>query len=166
MKTIIIAAAAALLATGGAFAQTPKTDLGTGPALEGPPATLLPERVGGAVVYVRDLEAQRQWYETMLGFKVVNTYSRNGQVFEYIMNTGDQMGGFMGIARNDARPNGYNTNARVVLPVPDPRALASFFASKGVFVREAVPGSAYLILDPEGNQVELYRLSTPRPAGG
>jgi hypothetical protein len=52
------------------------------------------------------------------------------------------------------------------VPVPDPRALANHFSGQGVYVREAVPGSAYFVLDPEGNQVEFYRLSTPAPAAG
>lgn len=170
MKALLLAAA---LSAGAAVtvaqaqppaaAQAPRREMAA-PGLTAPPAHLLPERVGGAVVYVRDLEAQRRWYETMLGFRVVNTYSRNGQVFEYILQTGKAPGGaFMGLMVSPQRAPGFNTNSRVVLPVPDPKGLADHFAKQGVYVREAVAGSAYFILDPEGNQVELYRLTTPRP---
>lgn len=153
-----------------ATAQTPAkppapTNLATPSKTVGPPKELLPEQVGGAVVYVRDLDAQKAWYETMLGFRVVNAYARDGKVFEYIMTTGNKPNApFMGLMYSAARPNGNNTNSRVVLPVPNPKALADFFSKQGAYVREAVPGSAYLILDPEGNQVELYKLSTPAPA--
>lgn len=165
MKALVIAAACLTLPVA-AIAQDdpPIRDLGRGGSLEGPPAELLPDRIGGAVVYVHDLEMMRNWYETMLGFRAVNSYARDGLIFEYIMQAGDGGGAFMGLMRSSARPAGSNTNSRVVLPVPDPRALANFFSTKGVYVREAVPGSAYFILDPEGNQVELYRLSVPSPA--
>lgn len=165
MKTILLAAGlAAVVATAAVAQQAPAVrDLAVPPALKSPPASLLPTSIGGAVVYVRDLEAQRKWYETMLGFKVQTTYSRGGKVFEHIMGTGNG-GAFMGLMQSDARPAGSNTNSRIVVPVPNPKALADYMATQGIYVREAVPGSAYFILDPEGNQVELYRLSAPAPA--
>lgn len=167
MKPITIAAGAALcaLAAASAFAQPPVNLRNLAPAAAPvpPPKALMPTAVGGAVVYVHDLEAMRRWYETMLGFTVRTTYARNNEVFEYILGIGNSPA-FMGIMKSTARPQGSNTNSRVVLPSPDPKALADHMARQGVYVREAVPGSAYFILDPEGNQVEVYRLSTPAPA--
>lgn len=158
----------AILTTSVALAQPPASppvrNMGSGaPKLNPPPANLMPTAVGGAVVYVHNLEAQRQWYETMLGFRVRTVYARDNVPFEYIMGIGDSPA-FMGLMVSSARPQGSNTNSRVVLPVPDPKGLAEHMSRQGVYVREAVPGSAYFILDPEGNQVELYRLSTPAPA--
>jgi len=82
--TAAVALAAALGLTAAAIAQTPARPPSTNlaaPKLVGPPKELLPEQVGGVVVYVRDLEAQKLWYETMLGFRAVNSYSRDGKVF-------------------------------------------------------------------------------------
>lgn len=165
MKTIALTAVLSLGLAGLALAQPPVNlrNLAPAPAPTPPPKALMPTAVGGAVVYVHDLEAMRRWYETMLGFTVRTTYARNNEVFEYILGIGDSPA-FMGLMKSTARPQGMNTNTRVVLPVPDPKALADHMAKQGVFVREAVPGSAYFILDPEGNQVEVYRLSTPAPA--
>lgn len=168
MKRFILACGAALAAGSVALAQPPAgapvRNMGSGPAkLNPPPANLLPTAVGGAVVYVHDLEAQRRWYEAMLGFKVRTVYARDNKPFEYIMGIGSSPA-FMGLMVSSARPQGSNTNSRVVLPVPDPKAIADHMAKQGVYVREAVAGSAYFILDPEGNQVELYRLSTPAAA--
>ena len=168
MKPVVIACAAglAVLTAATALAQTPAAppvrNMASAPKLVAPPANLLPTAVGGAVVYVHNLEAQKTWYETMLGFKARTVYARDNVPFEYIMGIGNSPA-FMGLMVSSARPQGMNTNTRVVLPVPDPKGLADHLAKQGVYVREAVAGSAYFVLDPEGNQVEIYRLSTPAP---
>jgi len=171
MRALTFGACAALIAVP-VLAQQPAgppprpaviRDLAPAAAPKAPPANLLPTAVGGAVVYVHNLEAMRQWYQTMLGFQVRTVYRRDGAIFEYILGIGDSPA-FMGLMQSSARPQGSNTNSRVVLPVPNPKALADHMATQGVYVREAVPGSAYFLLDPEGNQVEIYRLSTPAPA--
>jgi catechol-2,3-dioxygenase len=158
MKAIILSGFIALgLATAVSAQQMPQVNnLASLPTPKAPPANLLPTGIGGAVVYVRNLEAQRNWYQTMLGFKVRTPYARDGKVFEYIMVAGSGET-FMGIATNDLRPAGMNTNTRVVLQVPNPKGLADFMSSQGVYVREAIPNSAYMIFDPEGNQIELYK---------
>ena len=132
------------------------------PALAGPPAALAPRTVSGWGWNVMDLEAQRAWYEAKLGMKLVRTYDRDGKPFEYIM-------GFEGAAPETAilallaspqRKPGPSTAGRLILRVPDSKALADWLAAQGVPARLVAPG-AYFIADPEGNPIELY---TPPPA--
>lgn len=163
MKVMMIAAAA-LAVAGPALAQTPGPTPRnmTTPKLTPPPANLLPGRIGGSVIYVQNLEAMRDWYVTMFGFKVVSIYARDGKPFEYIMRAGDDPNSaYLGVMVSGSRPVGYNNNSRVGIPVPDPKALADHFAKQGVYVREASPGAAYFVIDPEGNQVEIFRLTAP-----
>ena len=49
-----------------------------------------------------------------------------------------------------------NTLSRLILHVPDARALAAHLAKQGIMTSEVVPGVAYFLSDPEGNPVELY----------
>ena len=71
MKTIAIGLAAAMLAGMGL----------AGPALAAPPANLAPANISGWGWNSLDLEAQKAWYETRLGMKVVRTYDRDGKPF-------------------------------------------------------------------------------------
>ncbi len=45
------------------------------------PAECLPVRIAGMALYVNNLEAQREWYEKMLGMKVHRMYERDGAIF-------------------------------------------------------------------------------------
>ena len=132
------------------------------PALAAPPANLAPRTVSGWGWNVMDLEAQKAWYEAKLGMKAVRTYDRDGKPFEYIM-------GFEGAAPETAilallaspqRKPGPSTAGRLILRVPDSKALTEWLAAQGVPARLVAPG-AYFIADPEGNPIELY---TPPPA--
>src|SRR5947207_1158598 len=55
------------------------------PAAAAPPANLAPKNVSGWGWNVMDLEAQKTWYETRLGMKMVRKLDREGKAFEYIM---------------------------------------------------------------------------------
>jgi len=146
MKTIVAALAVALLA---------------GAAQAAPPANLAPKAVSGFGWNVMDLDAMRAWYEAKLGMKVVNTYNRNGKPFEYIMNfEGASSGGILALLATPQRKPGPNTASRLILRVPDSKALAEHLAKEGVPSRLVAPG-AYFFNDPEGNPIEIY---TP-PAG-
>jgi catechol 2,3-dioxygenase-like lactoylglutathione lyase family enzyme len=143
MRTLAIGLAAALMLGGTAAAA--------------PPAAIAPTTVSGWGWNVIDLEAQRAWYEAKLGMKVLRTYNRDGKVFEYIM-------GFEGAAPGSAivallassgRKPGPSTAGRLILIVPDSKALADWLAGQGVPSRQVAPG-AYFFADPEGNPVEIY----------
>jgi catechol 2,3-dioxygenase-like lactoylglutathione lyase family enzyme len=149
MKTIAIGLVAAMLA-GTALAAPP-------------PANLMPSTISGSGWNVMDLEGMRAWYIDKLGMKQLGAYPREGKPFEYIM-------GFEGAAPGTAilallasplRKPGPNTTGRLILRVPDSKALADYLATQGVPSRNVAPG-AYFITDPEGNAVELY---TPPKAG-
>jgi catechol 2,3-dioxygenase-like lactoylglutathione lyase family enzyme len=109
-----------------------------------------------------DLEAQRAWYEQKLGMKVVGTYKREDKVFEYIMGYDGAPGGaIVALLASPQRKPGPSTAGRLILRVPDSKALTEWLASQGVASRMVAPG-AYFIADPEGNPVELY--TPPAPA--
>ena len=146
MRTIAIGLAAALLA---------------GSAAAAPPANLAPKTISGWGWNVMDLEAQKAWYEARLGMKVVNTYSREGKVFEYIMGYDGAAPGtaILALLASPARKPGPSSAGRLILRVPDSKALADWLGTQGVTARMVAAG-AYFIADPEGNPIELY---TPPP---
>jgi catechol-2,3-dioxygenase len=149
----LAAAAAALACSTGVLAQTPA-------AL---PEALKPAQMAGSGLNVVDLEAQKSWYMTMLGMKLVQTYSRNGAPFEYIMKMSaepNSPGAVLALLKT-TRPAGPNGFGRLIFNAPDAKALAARLASQGVVTREVIAGAAYFVTDPEGNAIELY--TPPKP---
>ncbi len=147
MKIATIGLAAAMLAGMGL----------AGTALAAPPANLAPGNISGWGWNSIDLEAQKAWYETRLGMKVVRTYNRDGKVYEYIMGfegAGPQSA-ILALLASPQRKPGPSTAGRLILRVPDSKALADWLATQGVPARLVAPG-AYFIADPEGNPIELY----------
>lgn len=131
--------------------------VGATTAAAAPPAELRPAHVAGPGVYVTDLEAQRAWYQDKLGLVVQDTMKRGDKPFEYIMGLGDgPNGAILALAQSPQRPAGPNAFSRVILAVPNARALADWLKAQGVEGREVIPNVAYFIRDPEGNPVELY----------
>jgi catechol 2,3-dioxygenase-like lactoylglutathione lyase family enzyme len=157
MNTLVIAALAAgigLAVAGAAHAQSQADAL---------PEALKPRKIAGPGINVIDLEAQKAWYETMLGFKTVQQYDRDGAVFEYILTVGERGGPILALLKAGARPEGRNGFSRLILDVPDAKALAARLTAQGVTAREVVPDVAFFISDPEGNPIELYTAPKPKP---
>jgi catechol 2,3-dioxygenase-like lactoylglutathione lyase family enzyme len=125
------------------------------------PATLRPKRIAGPGINVHDLEGQRAWYQDKLGMRVVDTVRRDGKPFEYIMGY-EGSGAILALLHAPDRPAGANHMSRLILLVPDAKALADHLAAQGIAPREVLPNAAYFIDDPEGNPVELY--TPPAPA--
>lgn len=122
-----------------------------------PPVGMRPMHVAGAGIYVRDLEAQKAWYMGKLGLALVRSYDRDGKPFEYLLGLDDGAGrAVVVLAASTNRPAGPNAFSRLILEVPDAKALAAQLATEGVPSREAVPDVAYFVRDPEGNPIELY----------
>jgi catechol 2,3-dioxygenase-like lactoylglutathione lyase family enzyme len=117
-----------------------------------------PTRIVGSGFYVRDLAAERAWYESKLGMSLVATYPPSGgEPYEYVMGLGQGPDrAVLALAKSATRPAGPNGFSRVILLAPDAKALASELKASGVETREVIPDVAYFVLDPEGNQVELY----------
>ena len=123
------------------------------------PKKLLPVRIAGTAFYVNNLEAQRKWYETMFGMEVYRIYERDGVIFEYVMVS---PGGDTALAlMTSMRPPGYNSYSRLILEVPNARALAEHIHSQGASMRVAARNIAYMVLDPEGNQIEIFTRNIP-----
>lgn len=144
MKTIAGGLLAALLLAGSVQAA--------------PPAAIAPNTVSGWGWNVIDLEAQRAWYEAKLGMVVVGTYKRpDGQIFEYIMGFKGAPPGsaIIALLASSQRKAGPTAAGRVILRVPDSKALSEWLAAEGVPSRMVAPG-AYFLADPEGNPIELY----------
>jgi predicted enzyme related to lactoylglutathione lyase len=126
------------------------------------PADLLPVRIAGTAFYVTNLEAQRKWYETMFGLKVHRIYERDGVIFEYVMVS---PGGNTALAlMTSMRPAGYNSYSRLILEVPNARALAEHIHSQGSSMSVAAKNIAYMVMDPEGNQIEIFNSRLPEPS--
>lgn len=124
-----------------------------------PPAELLPVRLAGMALYVNNLEAQRKWYETMFGMKVSRIYERNGVVFEYVMVT---PGGNTALPlMTSMRPSGYNAFSRIIIEVPNARALAEHIHSQGSSMSVVAKNIVYMVMDPEGNQIEIFNSKIP-----
>lgn len=121
------------------------------------PAALRPQQVAGPGLNVIDLEAQKAWYMSRLGMVVVGTYGPKDKPFEYVMGFEGQPGGaVVALLRSTQRPPGPLPWGRVILRAPDAKGLAAFMEGQGIKSREAVPGVAYFIADPEGNAIEFY----------
>jgi catechol 2,3-dioxygenase-like lactoylglutathione lyase family enzyme len=126
-------------------------------AAAGPPAALRPTHVAGPAFYVTDLDAQKAWYMDKLGMSLARTMMREGKPFEYIMGLDDGADrAVLVLARSAQRPTGPNLFSRLILDVPNAKALAAHLKTQGIDSREAAPGVAYFIQDPEGNPIELY----------
>lgn len=148
MKRFVIGLAAALLLGGRAVA--------------GPPAAIAPNVVSGWGWNVMDLEAQKSWYEAKLGMKTLRALDRDGKVFEYIMGFEGAPAGsaILALLASPQRTPGPSTAGRLILIVPDSKALAEWLNGQGVPARMVVPG-AYFLADPEGNPIEIY--TPPKP---
>jgi catechol 2,3-dioxygenase-like lactoylglutathione lyase family enzyme len=116
----------------------------------------------GPGLSVRDLDAERQWFESKLGLTVVKTYPtvagpNAGKPYEYVMGFGDGPDrAVLVLTTSTTRPEGANSFVRIILQAPDAKGLAARLAGQGVPMREVVPDVAYFLIDPEGNRVELY----------
>ena len=120
------------------------------------PTGLRPNGIAGSSFNVRDLEGQKAWYIDKLGMKLVNTFSRDGKPFEYLVGYGGQGSAILALLSQPARAVAPNTMGRLILDVPDAKGLADHLKAQGVMVREVIPNTAYFVTDPEGNPVELY----------
>ncbi len=122
-----------------------------------PPVALTPRGVAAAVIYVADLDAEKAWYMQKLGMTVTGSAPPNTEKpFEWFLGYGKGPGAVIVLAKSSKRPAGDNLYSRSVLLVPDAKGLAAWLKTQGVDSREAVPGVAYMIQDPEKNTVELY----------
>ncbi|MBN1664153.1 MAG: VOC family protein [Deltaproteobacteria bacterium] len=129
-----------------------------------PPPELLPVRLAGMALYVNNLEAQRKWYETMFGMKVHRIYERDGVIFEYVMVTPGGNTAALPLMTS-MRPPGYNAFSRIVIEVPNARALAEHIHSQGSSMSVVAKNIVYMVMDPEGNQIEIFNSKIPeRPA--
>lgn len=132
------------------------------PVVEPLPDALRPTRVAGSGFNVVDLDAQKAWYTSRLGMKVVGTYGPKDKPYEYVMAMPGGPDQPVLALLKTRRPEGANGFSRLILIVPEPKALAERLAAQGAPMREVVPGTAYFITDPEGNAVELYRPPAPK----
>jgi len=125
-----------------------------------PQALTATATIRGANFFVNDLEAQRAWYEQMLGMKVLRTFARDGELFEYLMGYDDPASARLALAKAP-RPPGANSFSRIMIAVPDAKALADHLYGQGALIREAIPGRTFFVYDPEGNCIEFYPTNPP-----
>jgi hypothetical protein len=95
--------------------------------------------------------------------KVSRALERDGKIFEYIMTT--TSGGTVLTLASGMRPPGYNSYSRLVLEVPNARALAEHIHGQRSSMLVAAKNIAYMVIDPEGNQIEIFNSKIPeRPS--
>ncbi len=104
-----------------------------------------------------DLEAQRAWYERVFGMKVLKTFHRDGDLFEYLMGYEHGRGARLALAKA-MRPVGYNDFTRLNFNVPDKKGLYEFLLEHGAMMRNVYNGRVYMLIDPEGNAIEFYTI--------
>lgn len=115
----------------------------------------------GAGLYVRDLEAARGWYESVLGLDLLRTIRKDGRDYEHVLGIkGSSTRAILALVARPDREDAPNTSGRIIFEAVDARAMAAAMRERGLEVREAVPGRAYFLSDPEGNPIEFY---TPPP---
>ena len=89
--------------------------------------------------------------------------AQDGSPREYIMGYG---GGpdaaIVALLKSPTRQPGPNAMGRLILGVPDAKALADWLKTQGVEARTVIPNAAYFIADTEGYAIELY--TPPKPA--
>jgi catechol-2,3-dioxygenase len=137
--------------------------LAAGSATAEPPANLKPAHVAGAGLNVMDLEGQKAWYSAKLGMTVTNTIKApDGSPREYVMGYGGgPTAAIVALLKSSSRQAGPNTMGRIILLVPDAKALADWLKTQGVESRQVIANVAYFINDPEGNAIELYTPAKP-----
>jgi catechol 2,3-dioxygenase-like lactoylglutathione lyase family enzyme len=169
LTTAAIAATIGAAAFGaGVLAQPPRAAAPAQPAVTGPPAplpaNLKPTRVSGSGITVANLEAQKNWYVSILGMHVVRTLERNGAPYEYVLSTAETRGdnAVLALLAGQRQP-GATSYGRFILNVRDADATAAFLRTHGIAARNVAAG-AYFIQDPEGNSIELYQPDYPAPA--
>ena len=120
-----------------------------------------PLRMSGMGLNVDDLEAQKAFYTDVLGYKtVVRVPGPDGTAYEYILSMdGTLTGGALLVLTKHDRDAGSTSFGRIVLAVPDGRAMAERAVAGGATAENLRDGTNF-IKDPEGNLIELYQ----RPA--
>jgi len=155
----MLAAVAAGLACGVAAvaaAQTPTAPAPPAAKVVPLPSNLAPASMGSVGITVADLDKMGDFYTQMFGFKVIRTLSREGAIYEYILNVKtDGTGGSNLVLLKGTRQPGATTYGRIILYVPDADGAAKFLTENGWPARK-VADLAYFLRDPEGNNVEIY----------
>lgn len=119
-----------------------------------------PIRASGVGLVVSDLERSRQFYETVLGFKVAARVPAQGEAQEYLMGlTGNVRADTLIVLRQGAPPAGATGFGRVILTAPNARRLAERAAAAG-YPPPRIADGTNVIRDPDGYAIELYQ----RPA--
>jgi lactoylglutathione lyase len=124
------------------------------------PDPLRPIRVAGVGLSVSDLERSMQFYTEVLGLKVAARVPAQGPAREYLLGvSGDVRTDALIVLRESAPPPGATAFGRVVLAVPDSRAMAERAAAAG-HEPTRLADTVHVVRDPDGYAIELYQ----RPA--
>jgi predicted enzyme related to lactoylglutathione lyase len=157
MKIVAITLGLAVLATAPAHAQAP------GPLAD----AIKPTGLSGFALNVVDLDKERAFYETVFGLKVATRVPATGDLREYLMSfTGQRVDRpLLILTKTAARQPGQDNYGRVVFGAPDAAALAKRAVAAGGKAPNPIrEGATNMILDPEGNRIELFQPAPAAPA--
>lgn len=150
----LVLAACALFAAGAATAQA------VPPLADG----VRPIRVSGVGLTVSDLERSRAFYTDVLGLRVDARVPAQGKAVEYLLGmTGDLRADTLVVLRQGEVKPGATGFGRLVLVVPDGRAMAERVAAAGVPQPTPPRDGTNVVSDPDGYRIELYQRPAPPP---
>jgi lactoylglutathione lyase len=152
LRTLLAVAGLALATATAASAQTAV------PPLDG---AIKPTRESGMGLRVSDLERSMHFYTDVLGYKIDQKVPATGKTVEYLLGyTGDsQADALLVISQGVAQP-GATTFGRLILTVPNGRALAERVKANGGSADKIVDGTN-IVKDPDGYVIELYQRPAP-----
>jgi lactoylglutathione lyase len=127
-------------------------------------AAIKPTRESGMGLRVSDLERSMRFYTEVLGYKIDQKVPAQGKTVEYLLGyTGDsQADALLVISQGVVQP-GATAFGRLILTVPNGRALAQRVAANGGTVDKLADGTN-IVKDPDGYVIELYQRAAPSPA--
>jgi catechol 2,3-dioxygenase-like lactoylglutathione lyase family enzyme len=151
--TIAVALIGAALA-GVAFAQ----------AVPPLPDAIKPIRMSGVGLNVSDLERSMKFYTEVLGFKVASRQPAQGPASEYLLGfTGQVREDNLVVLRKGAVEPGAKTFGRILLVVPNGKALAERVVAAGYPMDRPLAATTNFVRDPDGYLIELYQRPAPAP---
>lgn len=125
------------------------------------PDAIKPIRMSGVGLNVSDLERSMKFYTEVLGFKVASRVPAQGPAQEYLLGfTGQVREDNLVVLRKGAVEPGAKTFGRVLLVVPNGKALAQRVVAAGYPMDRPLAETTNFVRDPDGYLIELYQ----RPA--
>lgn len=122
------------------------------------PEAQKPIRVSGLGLNVSDIERSKDFYTEVLGLQVDARVPASGEAREYLLGlTGVLQADTLVVLTAGEVVEGATGFGRVVIVVPNGRAMAERAQAAGARVRGEIRDGTNFIYDPDGYLIELYQ---------